>query len=290
MAASTHLPVLPQHRDHPRSFEAFRYAYPVLSRRAGGLSIGVNLNPDKRCNFHCRYCQVDLATPPAVRHVDFGRLRNELDALVEMARSGELYRHPRFVDVPPALREVRDIAFSGDAEPTTFKGFARACAMAVELHAAHRLGSARIVVITDGACLHLAYVKAGLDCIAPHGGEVWAKLDAGSEASYRSINRTSVPFSRVLRNLRDTAGRYPTRIQTLFMRLEGVAPAPAELAAYAERLAEIERHGRLLSVQLYTVARKPQDPACTPLEVAELEAIARDLRPRVEAPIEVFGG
>ena len=45
-------------QDHPRSFEANRYVYPVLSRRAGGISIGVNLNVDKVCNFHCVYCQV----------------------------------------------------------------------------------------------------------------------------------------------------------------------------------------------------------------------------------------
>ena len=43
---------------HPRSFQENRYVYPVLSRRSKGISIGVNLNLDKVCNFDCVYCQV----------------------------------------------------------------------------------------------------------------------------------------------------------------------------------------------------------------------------------------
>ena len=39
--------------DHRRDLGENRYVYAVVSRRAGGLSIGVNLNPDKVCNFDC---------------------------------------------------------------------------------------------------------------------------------------------------------------------------------------------------------------------------------------------
>ena len=34
------------------------YVYPVVSRRAGGVSIGINLNPNNACNWRCVYCQV----------------------------------------------------------------------------------------------------------------------------------------------------------------------------------------------------------------------------------------
>ena len=54
--------VLPIHQEHPRSFEQFRFVYPVVSRRSGGVSIVVNLNPDTTCNFDCVYCQVDRQT------------------------------------------------------------------------------------------------------------------------------------------------------------------------------------------------------------------------------------
>ena len=50
---------LPQFAAHPRTYHENKFVYPVLSRRSGGISIGVNLNPDKICNFDCIYCQVD---------------------------------------------------------------------------------------------------------------------------------------------------------------------------------------------------------------------------------------
>ena len=50
-------------QDHSRVFRDLIFVYPVISRRSQGLSIGVNLNPDKRCNFDCVYCEVDRRTP-----------------------------------------------------------------------------------------------------------------------------------------------------------------------------------------------------------------------------------
>jgi len=44
-------------RDHRRELDENRYVYAVLSRRSGGVSIGINLNPDKVCNFDCIYCR-----------------------------------------------------------------------------------------------------------------------------------------------------------------------------------------------------------------------------------------
>ena len=54
---------LKAHEDHRREWREFDYAYPVLSRRSKGISLGVNLNPDKICNFDCVYCEVDRNTP-----------------------------------------------------------------------------------------------------------------------------------------------------------------------------------------------------------------------------------
>ena len=67
-------------RDHRRTFEENLYVYAVVSRRSKGVSIGLNLNPDKVCNFDCVYCQVDRTTPPVVRQVDVPRLLAELGA------------------------------------------------------------------------------------------------------------------------------------------------------------------------------------------------------------------
>ncbi len=112
---------LPQHRSHPRDWRSNLYVYPVISRRSGGLSIGINLNPDTACNFDCVYCQVDRSTTPRVREVDPERVRDELERMIAEAQSGRLFEDPAFAGVPDNYRWIKDIAFSGDGEPTTIR-------------------------------------------------------------------------------------------------------------------------------------------------------------------------
>src|SRR5580704_16512260 len=115
--------LLPLFSNHGRTYRDNKFVYPVLSRRSGGISIGVNLNPDKVCNFDCVYCQVDRTTAPIVRTVDEHRLLEELDDLLDLVTSGELFENERFHSTPPVLRRLNDIAFSADGEPTTYPRF-----------------------------------------------------------------------------------------------------------------------------------------------------------------------
>ena len=117
------LPTVPLHTDHARLFERNRFVYPVLSRRSGGISIGVNLNPDKICNFDCIYCQVDRRSQSETRFVETHALVEELRTTLDLVTSGAIYDTPKFRDVPAHLRRLNDIAFSGDGEPTTYKNF-----------------------------------------------------------------------------------------------------------------------------------------------------------------------
>jgi hypothetical protein len=39
----------------PRDFLDNRFVYAVVSARARGLSVGINMCPDKNCNFDCVY-------------------------------------------------------------------------------------------------------------------------------------------------------------------------------------------------------------------------------------------
>src|ERR1700730_3363831 len=89
------------HRDHRRTFESNLYVYAVVSRRSNGVSIGVNLNPDKVCNFDCVYCQVDRKTAPLVKSVDLARLTDELSEMVDLVQTGQLFDNPRFRETPP---------------------------------------------------------------------------------------------------------------------------------------------------------------------------------------------
>src|SRR5205823_6551939 len=111
------------HTRHPRRFESNRFVYPVLSRRSGGISVGVNLNPDKVCNFDCIYCQVDRTRQSETRFVETEQLLAELDGTLELVTSGRLFESEGFANIPAALRRLNDIAFSGDGEPTTYQNF-----------------------------------------------------------------------------------------------------------------------------------------------------------------------
>ena len=271
---------IPLFTQHSRSWRESRYVYPVVSRRSKGLSIGVNLNPDKVCNFDCVYCCVDRTVPPEVKDVDLGLLRDELDHLLGLSKSGEIFAHPPFDQTPGALRRVNDVAFSGDGEPTSFKGFGEACRIAAELLAKHGMEqAAKIVVITNATLFRRPAVMEALRFLDDHNGEIWAKLDAGTDAYYRFIERTSIPLSRVLANILEAGRGREIVIQTLFMKVKGEGPGVDEIQEYVERLRELRGGGcRIKLVQVYTTARRTAEVWVEPLADATLDEIAERVR------------
>jgi len=260
---------------HSRSWQANRYVYPVISRRSRGLSIGVNLNPDKVCNFDCIYCCVDRTVTPTVREVDLDVLRDELLHMLQLAASGEIWKQPPFDSTPPPLRRINDVAFSGDGEPTAFQKFGEACTLAADLLQQVGLPDVKIVVITNATLFHQLRVKRALEFLDERNGEIWAKLDAGTDAYYHLVERTSIPLKRVLDNVAD-AGRFrPIVIQSLFMNIQGAGPTDDEIAAYVERLRElVERGCQIKLVQVYTVARRTAEDYVAPLAPSSIDAIA----------------
>jgi wyosine [tRNA(Phe)-imidazoG37] synthetase (radical SAM superfamily) len=281
------------HTDHARLFERNRFVYPVLSRRSGGISIGVNLNPDKICNFDCIYCQVDRRSQSETQFVETDQLLEELRATLELVLSGRIYDTPKFADVPPQLRRLNDIAFSGDGEPTTYKNFDEiiaACArvkieVESELQAPSRVPSgwlpAKLVLITNASMFHRPHVERGLAILDANNGEIWAKLEAGTDEYYHLIERTPIPFRQILDNITAAARVRPLVIQSLFMRVAGEPPSAAELNAFCDRLNEITASGgRLKLVQVYTVARRPAESYVAPLTDAEVDNIVALVKSR----------
>lgn len=277
-------------RDHTRVYKDFTYVYPVISRRSGGLSIGINLNPDKVCNFDCVYCEVDRKTPGKTSVVDLAQLREELTVLIHFARDGGLAREPKFDEVPLALtQKPRDIAFSGDGEPTMLHNFDECVRVAAEVKRAEGLDATKLVLITDAAGLDTGSVKRGLAIMDANQGEVWAKLDAGTESYYKLVNRTTVRLDRILHNLLVTARARPIIIQSLFLRMHGQPVPPEELAEYCFRLEELVHDGaQIREVHLYTIARPTPEPFCGKLTKAELEAMATTVRAKTGLKVVTF--
>lgn len=279
------------HSRHPRLFEQNRFVYPVLSRRSRGLSVGVNLNPDKVCNFDCIYCQVDRTRHSEQRFVETGQLFDELRLTLDLARSGALYEHPMFASTPPDQRRLNDIAFSGDGEPTTYRNFDELVERAAELKRELSLSDVKLVLITNASRFHRPHIQRGLEILDANQGEIWAKLDAGTQEYFQLVDRTSIPLRRILDNLLLAARLRPLVIQSLFMRVAGQPPADEELEAYCQRLNELlAAGGRLQLVQVYTVARRPAESIVTPLSDQQVERIADLVRRRTGLPVETYYG
>jgi len=275
---------------HPRRWRDFRYVYPVVSRRSRGLSIGINLNPDAACNFDCIYCCADRSRARPVVRSSAAHLLSVLDGelrdLVE--RREALFDEPEFRQIPPEYRRLNDIAFSGDGEPTAAPVFPRAVRSAVAVRQEHKLHAAKIVLITNACYLTRPKVAAALALLDDHHGEIWAKLDAGTEEYYRLVNRPNFPLQHVLDNILAAARVRPIVLQSLFMRVQGAPPSATEIAAYAERVRWLLAQGAKISlVQVYTVARRTATPLPAPLTADELEQIADAVRP-LGLPVAVF--
>jgi wyosine [tRNA(Phe)-imidazoG37] synthetase (radical SAM superfamily) len=283
--------VLALHTAHPRLFQNNTFVYPVLSRRSRGLSIGINLNPDKICNFDCIYCQVDRRSAAVTEFVAIEQLLAEIESTLDLAASGAIYDDEQFRQTPAPLRRLNDLAFSGDGEPTTFRNIDRIVSAVAAIKGRRGLASVKLVLITNASMFHRPKVREALRVLDENQGEIWAKLDAGTEAYYRLIERTTIPFERILTNLHDAAQVRPLVIQSLFLRVAGTGPPKTEIAAYCDRLNEIRAAGgRLDRVQVYTVARRPAEDWVSPLAPEEVDAIVETVRARVQVPVEAYYG
>lgn len=263
------------HLDHTRSYADFCYVYPVISRRSQGLSIGINLNPDKRCNFDCIYCEVDRTTAVRRRKVEIDMLGQELRAMLRSCQDGSLFASEPFSGVPEEWRRLNDIAFSGEGEPTTCPVFEEVVKMVWTVREELGLETVKMILITNAACLDRPRVQRSIRQMQKGAHEIWAKLDAGTDEAYQAINRTHVPMVRILRNITQTARTCPLYIQSLFLRRWGEPPVESEIQAYAERLNKVQaRGGKILGVQLYTIARPAPTVWATALSNDELNRIA----------------
>jgi wyosine [tRNA(Phe)-imidazoG37] synthetase (radical SAM superfamily) len=279
------------YRRHERQWADNLFVYAVVSRRSHGVSVGINLNPGKECNFDCVYCQVDRRVPPRVRKVDLARLAAELDTVLRAAADGSLFDAPPFSALPPGRREIRDIAFSGDGEPTTSPQLGAAVAIAADARRRFGLDATKIVLITDGAYLSKPSVREALDLLDANNGEIWAKLDAGTDEYFQRIDRPNVSLWEALAQVLDAARRRPVVIQTLFMRVDGQPIAEPEVEAYCARVNDLlAAGGQIKGIQLYTIARTPAEPTVEPLADDDLDRLAGFVRARVKVAVETFYG
>ena len=284
------------HKDHPRTYSGSRYVYPVLSRRSGGISIGINLNPDKICNFDCVYCQVKRSPDePKIEKVSedivLEQISTELISIIEMVYSGELFANPPFDSVSLDQRKLCDISFSGDGEPTSSPLFDRVCSKVADIRRQYTDDDVKIVLITNSTLLHKPKVQEAIAVLDANNGEIWAKLDAGTQRYYQSVNRSQVTFDKVLDNITRTAQKRALKIQSLFMKLMGQTPSDDEISAYINCLKNIaSQGGKIISVQIHTVAREPAESFVQSLANDQLDIIADRVQGETGLKVERYYG
>ncbi|HEY5994926.1 MAG TPA: radical SAM protein [Gallionellaceae bacterium] len=249
-----------------------RYVYAVLSRRAGGVSVGINLNTNNACNWRCIYCQVPGLTRGAAPPVDMAQLERELRTFLHELLHGDFMQRR----VPEGMRRIVDIAISGNGEPTSSEGFADVIDLVCRLK--HELGlpaQLKLVLITNGSLMQRETVQRGLRRMAHEHGEVWFKLDRASEPGMQFVNDTQIKLDRVRDNLRIALSCCPnTWLQTCWFTVDGLAPDKQDEVDYLGFIDMLLSHGiRPRGVLLYTVARPSLQPEAPRLGALTVEAL-----------------
>ncbi|MGH8500670.1 MAG: radical SAM protein, partial [Methylococcales bacterium] len=145
--------------DHSREAAGLTYVYPVISRRAGGVSVGINLNTNNACNWRCIYCQVPNLKRGAAPAIDLHKLDSELRGFLRELQSGDFME----CKVPPEARRINDIAISGNGEPTSSRQFAEVVDRIAKVIDDFGLkDKIKVVLITNGSMMHHTTVQKGL--------------------------------------------------------------------------------------------------------------------------------
>jgi wyosine [tRNA(Phe)-imidazoG37] synthetase (radical SAM superfamily) len=271
-----------------REFLGNRFVYAVVSARARGLSIGVNMNPDKFCNFDCEYCEVNRALPSLEKSLDVDVMAAELQRVLAQAYSGELRTFPQFRNAPPDLMQLRHVALSGDGEPTLCPNFLDALRAVVHVRALGNFPFFKVVLITNATGLDLPQVQDGLKLFTPQ-DEVWAKLEAGSQRYLQEVNRPNCMIEKILENILLAARQRPVIIQSLFPLLNHEEPSAEEIEHYASRLSDLKRAGAQIPlVQIYSADRPTPHSRCGHLPLKTLARIAQRVREVSGLKAEVF--
>jgi wyosine [tRNA(Phe)-imidazoG37] synthetase (radical SAM superfamily) len=271
----------------PRDFLDNQFVYVVVSARARGLAVGVNMCPDRNCNFNCVYCEVHRNGHPR-RPLDVDLMAAELKKTLALVRGGRLRERPWYHNLPDDMLQLRHVALSGDGEPTLSPKFAEALQAIVHVRALGGLPFFKLVLLTNGTGLDLPHVQEGLKYFT-RSDEIWAKLDGGTQTYLNKVNQAEVPIEKILSNILALGRQRPVVIQSLFPAFQGEEPSVEEIEQYSHRLRELKQAGADISlVQIYSATRPSPKSQSGHLPLKALSRIAHTVRQSTGLNTEVF--
>jgi wyosine [tRNA(Phe)-imidazoG37] synthetase (radical SAM superfamily) len=268
--------------NHNRNVTNFTYVYPVISRRAGGLSIGINFNPNNACNWRCIYCQVPdlkLGTAPIC---DLDLLAKELHLFLEDVLHGDFYER---MEVPIEQRVIKDIAIAGNGEPTSLANFDQAVQIIGDIATENGIfPESHFVLITNGSLIHRETVQNGLTILNQFGGEIWFKMDSATKEGRALINNSAQTNDTVLKNLTLASEICPTKIQICLVDYQQRGFLESEREGFLNFLTEIRTKTAIQNVTIYTLARPSHQP-----EAIDLKPMASEIMQRFAQQIGELG-
>ena len=276
-------PIFLNEADHNRDVSGLRYIYPVVSRRAEGVSLGINLNVNNACNWRCVYCQVPNLTRGTPPPIDLNLLEQELRMFLGEVLHGDFMQ--RYV--AEGDRHLQDIAFSGNGEPTSAKEFPQVLQIVEKvlrefgLLDVGRDKPIKVRLISNGSLLDKPAVIESIRHLATCNGEVWFKLDAGTKAGIARINDVNLNPETHIARLRLCAQACPTFIQTCMFAMDDAPPTEADIEAYLSLIEQVK--DVVQGVHLYGLARpsyQAEAPRLSRLTPECLEAVAQRMRQR----------
>ncbi len=265
--------------NHDRDSAGMLYVYPVISRRAGGVSVGINLNPNHACNWHCAYCQVPDLKRGVAPEIDMEVLRQELSAMLHDILHGDFMVRR----VPEDCRQLCDIAISGNGEPTSCKRFDDVVSIIVKVMQSFDLvGYIALRLITNGSYVHQLHVQRGLALMAKYKGEVWIKVDAVTADDIARINGVKASPELLLKQIKAVVKLCPTWVQTCMFAWDSKPPSDKAVAAYLSFLQALkDEYVPIQGVLLYGLAR-----ASMQQESVHISALDKDWMQAMQAQIQ----
>lgn len=266
---------------HDRGADQSSLLYPVISRRSGGLSLGINLFPGgKRCNFDCPYCEVR----PFEGKGEFSaeNFSAQLEAFFHGDYENAWARQP-----------VRDLCFSGNGEPTLSAHLWEAleiCAKARREYSAE-LSNAPIVIITNSTGFLDRDIRERLNEFARREPlKIWAKLDAGDQEGFAAMSRSGFRIDVIAEALAEFSRETSILMQTMICGIRGIVPGEREAVSFASRLnSMLQRGASLEALHLYTLARAPTEPWVEALSDETILRFMRVVSATLIRPLPLYG-
>ncbi len=257
--------------NHNRNITGLTYVYPVLSRRAGGLSIGINFNINNACNWRCIYCQVPELKNGAAPDIHLDLLASELRFFLNSVLHGRFYED---MEVDIAQRVIKDIAIAGNGEPTSLKNFDLAVSLIGEIANEFDIfPQSHFVLITNGSLIHRPAVQKGLHILNQYDGEIWFKMDSATPEGRAKFNHSAQRNESVFKNLQIASELCKTKIQICLVDYRQQGLTLTEKAGFIDFLTHVRNQTNIRNITLYTLARPSQQPEAIDLQIMPLAAM-----------------